>query len=58
MCTNNKETEKFIGGKVSPELYWRFKQAYTQRKESATEALNHAINLYLEISGGEEEQNG
>ncbi len=59
METEKKE-EKFIGGKVSQDLYWNFKQAYTQRKETATEALSHAIRLYLEIPNNSEggEQNG
>lgn len=58
MCKEGKESEKFVGGKVDPDLYWRFKQTYTQRKETATEALNHALNLYLEIANEGGGQNG
>lgn len=52
---SEKKDDKFVGGKVPQDLYWRFKQAYTQRKETATEALSNAIQLYLEIQNHEEE---
>lgn len=55
MCCEKKE-DKFVGGKVPQELYWQFKQAYTQRKESATEAITNAIYLYLELPQNEEER--
>ncbi len=47
--SNEKKDTKFVGGQISQDLYWRFKQVYTQRKESATEALTNAILLYLEL---------
>ena len=58
MCSEKKD-DKVGGEKVPKDLYRRYKQAYTQRKETATEALSNALQLYLEITQNEEgEQNG
>lgn len=42
------EETKSVGGKIPAELFWQFKETYTKRRESATEALAHAIRLYNE----------
>ena len=44
--TDNK---KSVGGKISEILFWQFKEAYTKRRESATEALENAIRLYIDV---------
>ena len=40
------EETKSVGGKIPEELFWQFKEAYTRRRETATEALINAIRLY------------
>lgn len=40
------EETKSVGGKIPEDLFWKFKETYTKRRESATEALIHAIRLY------------
>ena len=40
------EETKSIGGKIPEELFWKFKETYTKRRETATEALINAIRLY------------
>lgn len=40
------EETKSVGGKIPEELFWKFKETYTRRRETATEALIHAIRLY------------
>lgn len=40
------EETKSVGGKIPIELFWQFKENYTKRRESAAEALEHAIRLY------------
>ena len=46
--SNSVEMTKSIGGKIPTELFWHFKQTYAERHESATEALTHAIQLYID----------
>ena len=45
MNSINEET-KSVGGKIPEELFWKFKETYTRRRETATEALINAIRLY------------
>lgn len=56
-CTS-KEVTKTVGGPIPSELYWRFKKTQAERKESATQALENAIRLYVEIDVTEEVVNG
>lgn len=49
MREQNKDDSKTVGGAIPTELYWRFKQAQALRKETATQALENAILLYVEI---------
>lgn len=49
---NEEPTFKSVGGLVPTDLAWRFKAAYISRRETAQEALTHALQLYLDI--GEE----
>ena len=44
--TDNK---KSVGGKIPDTLFWQFKETYAKRRESATEALENAIRLYIDI---------
>lgn len=47
MSTLIEET-KSVGGKIPEDLFWKFKEEYTKRRETATEALVHAIRLYID----------
>lgn len=40
------EETKSVGGKIPEDLFWKFKETYTRRRETATEALINAIRLY------------
>lgn len=40
------EETKSVGGKIPEDLFWKFKETYTRRRETATEALINAIQLY------------
>lgn len=53
-----KDETKNIGGAVPAELYWRFKKVQAERKESATQALENAIRLYVELDTEEVPTNG
>lgn len=44
--TDNK---KSVGGKIPETLFWQFKETYAKRRESATEALENAIRLYIDV---------
>lgn len=41
--------KKSIGGLIPEELYWQFTTARGARHESATEALENAVRLYVDI---------
>lgn len=45
---------KTIGGAIPEDLYWKFKQVQTSRKENATQALINAIRLYIDVAPAEE----
>lgn len=47
MSCQEKDT-KSVGGQIPTELFWRFKQTHAERHENATEALTHAIQLYID----------
>ena len=49
-------TSKSIGGQIPVDLYWKFKQAQVDRHETATQALVNAIQLYLDVVKGGDEQ--
>jgi hypothetical protein len=51
-----REDTKSIGGSIPAELYWDFKKIQAQRKESATQALENAVRLYVELDVVEEEE--
>jgi len=53
-----KDETKTVGGAVPAELYWRFKKVQAERKESATQALENAIRLYVELDTEEVPTNG
>jgi hypothetical protein len=54
--TPNKEEEtKTVGGSIPVSLYWEFKKAQAERKDSATTALEIAIRLYIDVKPTEEE---
>jgi hypothetical protein len=46
-----EETEctRMLGAHVDESLYWEFKQAVTNRKESMVEAITHAAKMYIDI---------
>lgn len=46
--SNSEKMTKSVGGQIPTELFWRFKQTYAERHENATEALTHAIQLYID----------
>ena len=51
MCDSAKDnTTKAVGGQIPIELYWEFKQAQVDRHESATQALENAIRVYIDIA--------
>ena len=54
---NGTDNKKSVGGKIPETLFWQFKEAYAKRRESATEALENAIRLYIDIER-EEQENG
>lgn len=43
----DRET-KTVGGSVDAEVYWKFKAAAADRKESMQQALTHALMLYID----------
>lgn len=47
---------KSIGCQVSQELYWAFKETLVARHETATQALEHAIRLYIDVNKNESEE--
>lgn len=51
--TDNK---KSVGGKIPEVLFWQFKETYAKRRESATEALENAIRLYIDVDGMNEQE--
>lgn len=53
-----KDEKKTVGGAIPPELYWEFKRVQAERKETATQALENAIRLYVEIDTEEVPTNG
>lgn len=52
--TFNREETKAVGGSIPIELYWQYKSVQANRKESAAEALENAIRLYIDLDTGEE----
>lgn len=48
MVAKEKPETKTIGGAIPVELFWEFKKAQAARHENATQALEHAIQLYLD----------
>lgn len=53
-----EEETKSIGGPIPKSLYWEFKRVQAERKETALQALENAIRLYLDIDKKEESNNG
>ena len=51
--TDNK---KSVGGKIPEALFWQFKETYAKRRESATEALENAIRLYIDVDEMDEQE--
>lgn len=43
------DSKKSVGGKIPEALFWQFKETYAKRRESATEALENAIRLYIDV---------
>jgi hypothetical protein len=54
ICTNQKEEAKSIGALIPAKLYWQFKRIQAERKETATQAIENAIRLYIELDTEEE----
>lgn len=52
--TFNREETKAVGGSIPIELYWQYKSVQANRKESAAEALENAIRLYIDLDTEEE----
>lgn len=50
------ENTKSVGGKIPIDLFWKFKETYTKRRETATEALINAIQLYNDAETASEEE--
>lgn len=57
-ATAPKDETKTVGGAIPSELYWKFKKIQAERKESATQALENAIRLYVELDTEEVPANG
>lgn len=45
---NEDKNTKNVGGSVDERIYWNFKAAAAERKESMQQALNHALLLYID----------
>ena len=43
------DSKKSVGGKIPAALFWQFKETYAKSRESATEALENAIRLYIDV---------
>lgn len=56
MSIQVKET-KSVGGQIPEDLFWTFKQTYTNRRETATDAIIHAIQLYNDIPQNTDTEN-
>lgn len=50
------DSKKSVGGKIPETLFWQFKETYAKRRESATEALENAIRLYIDADGMNEQE--
>lgn len=50
------ENMKSVGGKIPTDLFWKFKETYIKRRETATEALINAIQLYNDIENNNKEE--
>ena len=50
------DIKKSVGGKIPEALFWQFKETYAKRRESATEALENAIRLYIDADGMNEQE--
>lgn len=50
MSTSEKPKTRSIGGIIPEDLYWEFKRAQVDRRESTVQALEIAIRLYLEAA--------
>ncbi len=45
---------KMLGGLVPEDIFWKFKEIASKRKESMQEAILNAAMLYIEIEADEE----
>lgn len=43
------ECTRMLGAHVDESLYWDFKQAVANRKETMVEAITHAAKMYIDI---------
>ena len=50
------DIKKSVGGKIPETLFWQFKETYAKRRESATEALENAIRLYIDVDEMNEQE--
>lgn len=50
------DNKKSVGGKIPETLFWQFKETYAKRRESATEALENAIRLYIDVTDINEQE--
>ena len=50
------DIKKSVGGKIPEVLFWQFKETYAKRRESATEALENAIRLYIDVDEMNEQE--
>ena len=50
------DIKKSVGGKIPETLFWQFKETYAKRRESATEALENAIRLYIDVDETNEQE--
>lgn len=56
MSTELIDNHRSIGGVIPEELYWEFKAARAQRRETCPQALENAIRLYLDVAKEKKEK--
>ena len=54
----SRDETKTVGGPIPVDLYWSFKRTQAERKESATQALENAIRLYVDLITATEVKHG
>ena len=50
------DSKKSVGGKIPEALFWQFKETSANRRECASEALENAIRLYIDVDEMNEQE--